>query len=103
MILAATFIIPAIIGILTGLRGFRDKPRTGGEFAWGALWAILFGTLFVFAWHVVWLAAVSMAAGVGEGLVAGVVFNTLVSALIWFPCLMISYVFNAQRGIYGDQ
>ncbi|MEM1373245.1 MAG: hypothetical protein AAGF78_02555 [Pseudomonadota bacterium] len=102
MILVATFIIPAVIAILTGLRGYRDKPRTGGEFGLGALWAMLFGSLFVFAWHVVWLAAVSMSAGVGEGLVGGAVFNLAVSFVIWFPCLMISYVFNAQRGLRAD-
>jgi len=67
------------------------------------MWAVLFGLVYIFAWHVAWLGAVSMAAGVGEGLVAGTVFNTLVSGLIWFPCLMISYVFNAQRGLYADR
>ncbi|MEM1237759.1 MAG: hypothetical protein AAGI10_12365 [Pseudomonadota bacterium] len=103
MILAATFIIPAIIAIAAGLRGYRDRPRTAGEFAWGALWALLFGTVFVFAWHVAWLGAVSVAAGVGTGLVGGVVFNTAVSAVIWFPCLMISYTFNAQRGLHDDR
>lgn len=97
--LLLTFIVPALIAILTGLRGYRDKPRTGTEFAFGALWTVLFGMVFVFGWHVVWLAAASMAAGVSEGLVLGAVFNTGVSGVIWFPCLMISYVFNAQRGL----
>ncbi|MEM6277146.1 MAG: hypothetical protein AAF714_09355 [Pseudomonadota bacterium] len=103
MILASTFIIPALIAILTGLRGFKDKPRTGGEFAMGALWAFLFGSVLVFAWHIAWLAAVSMAAGAGDGLVGGAVFNLAVSFVIWFPCLMISYTFNAQRGLADDR
>ena len=103
MILAATFIIPAIIAIATGLRGYRDRPRTAGEFAWGAMWALLFGTVFVFAWHVLWLGAVSISSGAAGGLVGGVVFNTVVSAVIWFPCLMISYTFNAQRGLNDDR
>ena len=103
MILAATFIVPAIIAIVTGLRGYRDKPRTGKDFAIGALWTILFGSVLVFAWHVAWLGAVSMAAGAGEGLVGGAVFNLAVSFVIWFPCLMISYVFNAQRGLARDR
>ncbi|MEM6727913.1 MAG: hypothetical protein AAF618_05395 [Pseudomonadota bacterium] len=102
MILFATFLVPAVLAVLTGLRGYRDRPRTAGEYAWGALWALLFGSAFIFGWHVVWLAAVSMAAGVGEGLVAGAVFNFAVSAIIWFPCLMISYTFNAQRGLGHD-
>mgnify|MGYP001792447163 CR=1 FL=1 len=102
MILAATFIVPALIGIFIGLRGAKDKPRTGSEFAMGALWAILFGTAFIFAWHLVWLAAASMAAGATSGLAAGVIFNTLVSGAIWFPCLMISYTFNAQRRLHDD-
>ncbi|MEM9437525.1 MAG: hypothetical protein AAGA15_10825 [Pseudomonadota bacterium] len=102
MILAATFLIPALIGILTGLRGFRDRPRTAGEFAWGGMWAILFGIVFVFGWHVVWLGAASVAAGTSDGLMVGAVFNTSVSAIIWFPCLMISYTFNAQRGLHDD-
>ncbi|MEO0675945.1 MAG: hypothetical protein AAFR53_05145 [Pseudomonadota bacterium] len=103
MILAATFLVPAVIAVLTGLRGYRDRPRTAGEFAMGALWTFLFGVLFVFAWHVAWLGAVSIAAGAASGLVGGVTFNTVVSAVIWFPCLMISYTFNAQRGLLNDR
>ncbi|MEM1235286.1 MAG: hypothetical protein AAGH70_14285 [Pseudomonadota bacterium] len=103
MILTATFILPAIIAIFAGFRGYRDRPRTGGEFAMGALWAVLFGTVLVFAWHVAWLGAVSMAAGAGDGLVGGAVFNLAVSFVIWFPCLMISYTFNAQRGLANDR
>ena len=103
MILLATFIIPAIIAIATGLRGYKARPRTAGEFFWNAMWALLFGAAFIFAWHLAWFGAVSMAAGAGDGLVAGVIFNTGVSALIWFPCLMISYTFNAQRGLNDDR
>ncbi|MEL7300950.1 MAG: hypothetical protein AAFM92_11255 [Pseudomonadota bacterium] len=103
MILVATFILPAVIAILVGLRGFRDRPRTAGEFAMGAVWAFLFGLAAVLGWHVVWLGAASIAAGAGSGLAGGVAFNTAVSAIIWFPCLMISYTFNAQRGLLDDR
>ncbi|MEL6915187.1 MAG: hypothetical protein AAFP13_11880 [Pseudomonadota bacterium] len=103
MILTATFLAPAVIAILVGLRGFRDRPRTAGEFAMGALWAFLFGAAWVVAWHVVWLGAAAIATGAGAGLAGGVAFNTAVSALLWFPCLMISYTFNAQRGLHDDR
>ncbi|MEO0486280.1 MAG: hypothetical protein AAF092_10250 [Pseudomonadota bacterium] len=103
MVLTLTFIVPAVIAVLTGLRGFRDRPHSGGEYAWGAMWAILFGTMFVFGWHVVWLGAASIAAGAAEGLFGGALFQTVVSGIIWFPCLMISYTFNAQRGLHDGR
>ncbi|MGR3433720.1 MAG: hypothetical protein ACU0CO_02335 [Shimia sp.] len=90
---------PAVIAILVGFRGRRDRPETPAAFGIGAFWAILFGALFVFAWHVAWLGAAAVASGAAEGLVGGAVFSTLASGVIWFPLLMISYVANAQRGL----
>ncbi|MGR3468046.1 MAG: restriction endonuclease [Shimia sp.] len=97
--LLLTFLVPAAIALVTGLRGYRDRPRTLAETGWGLLWAILFATAFVFAWHVAWLAAAGGVLGSTDGLVGGAVLLTLRSGAIWFPLLVISYVFNAQRGL----
>ncbi len=102
MALTFTFIIPGLIALLTGVRGYRDKPRTSKDFAIGAFWTMLFGLVYVFAWHVIWLGAASVSTGTAEGLVGGAAFQTAVSFVVWFPLLMISYVFNAQRGIGHD-
>ncbi|MEM6478613.1 MAG: hypothetical protein AAF841_09125 [Pseudomonadota bacterium] len=102
MILAATFIIPGLIAIGWGVRGYRDRPRTTAEYALGAMWSFLFATAFIFAWHALWLGAAAMATGLAQGLLIGTVFNSAVSAVIWFPLLMISYTFNAQRGRRDD-
>ena len=97
MILFMTVGVPTVIALLTGLRGYRDKPETPGAYAIGALWTLLFGAAFVFAWHVAWLGAASLSLGAAQGLVGGAIFNTALSAAVWLPALMISYTFSAQR------
>ncbi|MEL6608081.1 MAG: hypothetical protein AAFO93_04125 [Pseudomonadota bacterium] len=92
-----TFGVPVLIAALMGARARRDNPTVLREFGLGLLWAVLFGTIYVFAWHVVWLAALSQAAGATDGLVGGALLQTSVSAPLWFPILVIVYVYFAQR------
>ena len=95
-----TMVVPCAIAVAFGLRGRKDKPRTPRDFFIGAAWVLGWTFGSVMLWQGIWISAQG---ATGNGSTIGVAFYwALISAALWVPVLMITYVLSAQRAIKAE-
>ncbi len=95
MIPILSFGMPVLIAIFFGWRAGRDDPQTRREFVISAGWALAWCAAAVFLWHALWVSA--MVPGPWTATVRSCFMLTGLTALLWLPLLMISYVARALK------
>lgn len=91
------WLVPAVIALATGLWYGRRPASSAGEFARDVAYMLMTAAPLVFMFHMLWLGAVMMADGGISALGAWAWYWSWLTALIWGPVMVISYIIKAKR------
>ena len=97
MLIVFVIAVPCAIAVAFGQSGRRDKPTDLRAFLVGAAWAIGWTFGSVVLWQGLWISA--MGAQGDRGIMGVAFYWAVMSAPLWFPILMITYVITAQRAL----
>ena len=92
-----SWIIPALIGIASGYLQARAPATTPADFGKDFVYMLMMAAPVIFIFHMLWLASVMMADGGVTSLGRWAWYWSWLTALIWVPCMVISYIIRAMR------